>query len=424
MPVPGAPPAARVPLPERFVLSTGLRVIAVPRAGLPQVAIRLIVPAGSAADPADFPGTAALTGAILTEGTDTCPADEMNRRLDRLGASLEVQVGHDFAEVDLVLLSETLERGLDLFGEILTSAAFPGRETERIRAEMLDFLEARRDEPANLADDSAAMALFGANHPYAQLTSGTPEGISSVPRDELIAFHARHYRPSGSALIVAGDFDLAVLASLLERALEGWAGIAPEIPYAADPPRAEAAGEYLRLPWEGAAQGEIRVCGLGMTRSSPDWIAGAVANHVLGGSTITGRLGANLREDKGWTYGVRCGFAGALRRGGWAVETAVDVAVADDAVAEIIGEIERFSAETVPEIELERARQSIILSLPRAFETPGRIVGRFATIEAYGLEQDYWELLPGRVRAVTVDDVTRIARAYFRIDELVRLAVG
>src|SRR5690606_14160791 len=98
-------------------------------------------------------------------------------------------------------------------------------------------------------------------------------------------------------------------------------------------------------------------------------------------STITGRLGANLREEKGWTYGVRSGFSAGLQRGAWGVETAVDDEVSDAAVAEILGELERFCAEPVGEDELRRAKDAMVLSLPRAFESPARIVSRFATLE-------------------------------------------
>lgn len=424
LPVPGTPPAPRVPRPVRWTLPNGLRVVAVPHSGLPQLAMRLVVPAGASADPTDRPGTAALVGALLTEGTLHRTADQLNERLDWLGASVSCQVGHDFAEVDLVTLSDTIEAGVEIFAETLLSPAFPARELERVRAETLDSLLARRDEPANVADDVAAEAVYGPDHPYGRLTRGTAEGVGAIDVAGLRAFHSARYRPSGSVLVVAGDFDPDVLAPLLEGALGGWTGDAasdPPIPELSSPPRA---GETLMVPWPDAAQGEIRVAGLGMPRHADDWIPAAVANHLLGGSTITGRLGANLREDKGWTYGVRSGFAAALHRGGWIVETAVDVEVVDRALAEITSELERFTSEPVDASELRRAQQAMILSLPRAFETAGRIIARFATLEAYGLDEDYWERFPERVEAVTSEEVLRIARAYFSVDRLVRVAVG
>jgi zinc protease len=153
-------------------------------------------------------------------------------------------------------------------------------------------------------------------------------------------------------------------------------------------------------------------------------VPATVANYLLGGSTITGRLGANLREEKGWTYGVRSGFAAALQPAGWAIETAVDAEVVDAALAEIAGELDRFLAGPVPEEELARARHSLILSLPRAFETPGRVVSRLGTVEAFGLPSDYWETYPARIQEVTADEVLRIARERFDPAGLVRVVVG
>lgn len=423
-PVPGSPPPPRVPVPIRWELSNGLRVVAIPHGRLPQLSMRLIVPAGSSADPPARPGTAALAGSLLTEGTAHRSADDLNERLDWLGASIDAQVGHDFAEVDLVTLSDTIPVALEILAEVLLQPSFPERETERARAETLDSLLARLDEPANVADDTAAESVFGPDHPYGRLTSGTAEAVAAITREELAGFHAARYRPDGSVLVVAGDFEPEVLAPMLEAALSGWTGTAPAAAPFADRERPVNAGERMIVDWPDASQGEIRFAGLGMRRSSPDWVPAAVANYLLGGSTITGRLGANLREDKGWTYGVRSGFAAAVNRGGWVVETAVGVEVVDAAVAEISAEIERFTAEPVSAEELARAKQALILSLPRAFETAGRIIARFGTLETYGLEQDYWERFPAMVDAVTAEDVLRIARVYFPLDGLVRVAVG
>lgn len=421
-PVPGEPPLPRVPRPERWLLTNGLRVVAVPRPGLPQVVARLLFPAGSAADPAEFPGTAALVGGLLTEGTHSLSADELNARLDAMGASFSVQVGHDFTEIDLYLLSETLHEGVALLSELVRYPAFPADQVERARAETLDALDARLDEPANVADDRLAGELFGPDHPYGRLTTGTAEGVEAVEVGVLAEFHAAHYRPDGAVLLIAGAFDPGALAGLLEAGFGGWQGrvVAPVVP----PPALRRPGRRIYERWEDAAQGELRIGGLGLARDSEDWIPAAVANYLLGGSTITGRLGANLREDKGWTYGVRSGFAAAVQPGGWVVETAVDAEVIAAAEREVIGELERFVSEPVRGEELQRAKDALILSLPRAFETAGRIIGRLATVEAFELPTDYWERFPERVQAVGPAEVREMAERYFAPDRLLRVIVG
>ena len=419
----GPPPAPRVPRPERYALANGLRVVAAPRTGVPQVALRLVLPAGSVAEPREYPGTASLVGHLLTEGTDATSADELHARLDLLGAGVSPSVGHDFTEIEAVLLSETLAEGIALLAEIVTRPVFPPDQTERIRAESLDALIARQDEPANVADDRALLEAFGA-HPYGTPAFGTAEGIRGVPREALAAFHAAHYRPAGALVVAAGEFDPEELREALERGFAGWSGAAEPVPCPPTPTRPANAGKLVAHPWDDAEQSEIRVIGVGMGRRDPDWIRAGVANFLLGGSTITGRLGANLREDKGWTYGVRSTFSAGVLPSGWLVETAVDAEVTADAVAETLREMRRLMDEPVDEAELRRAKDALMLSLPRLFETPSSVAGRLSTLEAYDLPRDWWDRYPAAVEAVTAADVQRIAREHFDPDRVVRVVVG
>jgi zinc protease len=420
----GPPPAPRVPVPLRWTLANGLRVVAAPMPGVPQVVVRIALRAGSVFDPPEHPGTASLVGALLTEGTRLRSADELNARLDLLGAAVHASVGHDFAEVEGLFLSETLAEALALMAEVVAAPSFPHDETERVRAESLDALIARLDEPANVAEDTVALETFGDAHPYGLPAFGTPEGIENVPVEVLREFHAAHYLPAGSFLIAAGDFDPAELRRLLEDAFAAWTGDARTAVYPPLPDAPARAGRTVLVDWDDAAQSEIRFGGIGLDRRSPEWVGAAVANYILGGSTITGRLGSNLREDKGWTYGARSSFTPGLAGGGWIAETAVDVDVTADAVAEIRAELRRIAEEPVPADELRRAKDALVLSLPRAFETPSRVASRLGTVEAYGLPHDYWQKHPARVEAVTTEEVQQVARRYFDPDRVVAVVVG
>lgn len=423
-PEPGIPPFPTVPAPERFALDNGLRVLAIHRSAFPQIAMRLLIPAGSVADLPTAPGAASLVSGLITEGTETLEGIALHERIDSLGAALGARAGHDFTEVDLGLLAETLAPGLALLAETVIRPSFPESEIERIRAESIDALEARLDEPANIADDATGEAVFGAGHPYARLPLGTIEGVRALRRSDLVDFHSRHYRPQGSILVIAGDLSGVSLRSELEATLGAWSGASPSVEYPAPTLRCVRAGELVNIVEDGAPQGELRIAGAGMARNSPDWVPAIVANYVLGGSTITGRLGSNLREEKGWTYGVRSGFAAGIGPSGWTVETAVGAEVAADAVREIHFELRRMVDAAVSSDELERAKDALILSLPRAFETPMRIVSRFATMEAFGLEADYWSSFADRVRRVSGEQVQEMAARYFDPDAMVSVAVG
>jgi zinc protease len=423
-PTPGAPPEPRVPHPERITLPNGLRVVTAPWGALPQISLKLVFPTGAAHDPAGGAGTAGLVGRLLTEGAAALNADELNARLDRLGASLEVGVDHDFTEVELFLLSETLDESLALLADVVTRPTFPERELVRARDEILDGIAARADEPANVADDAAAAAIFGSGHPYGRPAIGIAEDVERIDLEAVRSFHHTAYRPAGAFLVVSGRFDPSRLVDRLATVFDRWTG-EPLVRLEADPPvRTAEAGERITLDFPDAVQAELRVGGIGLERASPDWIPAAVANYLLGGSTITGRLGANLRERRGWTYGARSGFSAGCQPGGWMAETAVDVEVRDAALEEMLREIARMSEEPVPEAELDRAQRALMLSLPRAFETPGRVVNRLVTLESFGLPLDYWARFPDAVRAVDGAEVRRVSRRYLDVENLVSVMVA
>jgi zinc protease len=423
-PAPGDPPPPRTPEAVRRTLSNGLRLVAVPQPRLPQIVLRVLLPAGSVTEPDLFAGTAALVGELLAEGTTHWSAEQLNQRLDRLGASVSTHVTHDFAEVEALLLSETLREGVDLLAEVVARPVFPPAEVERMRREALDALQSREDEPGNVADDRLAEAIFGEDHPYGRLPAGTESGVAAVSRAELAAFHEARYRPGGSSIVVAGDFDFEMLVDALEEAFGDWSGFARVSTRRPVPERPVAGGERLAVPRNDAPQAEIRIGTIGMARSSPDWIPAAVTNYILGGSTITGRFGANLREAKGWTYGARSAFAAGIQPAGWSADTAVDAGVAEDAVRELRAEIAALAEHGPRPDELRRAQEALVLSLPRAFETPARIVNRFTTLEAFRLPEDYWTRFAEAVRGVSAEEVVRIVERYIRLDELVEVVVG
>jgi len=423
-PVAGAPPAPRVPEPERFTLDNALRVVAAPWGALPQVALRLVLPVGATSDPDGFAGLAGLVGRTVPEGAGARDADELNARLDLLGASLDVSVDHDFTEIDMVLLRETLDEAVALLADVVMRPRFPARELDRARDEVLDAIEARADEPANVADDAASLAVFGPTHPYGRPAIGTRDDVARVDLAAVERFHEAHYRPEGAFLVAAGALDPERFAATVAEAFASWEGTRTRAELPDPSPRAVRAGERIVIPWPDARQSEIRVAGSGLPRASQDWIPAAVANYLLGGSTITGRLGANLREKRGWTYGARSAFSAGLQSGGWMADTAVDVEVRDAAVREILMEIRRLSDEPIHEAELRRAQDALVLSLPRAFETPDRVVTRFTTIECFGLSRSYWREFPDAVRAVDAETVQRMSRRYLAGEDVVSVCVG
>ena len=420
-PAPGTPPRTEIPPALRWRARSGLRVVAIPSPALPVVSVRLVLPsAGASADPAGAPGTASLVTALIGEGTQEHDPDALNEIIDALGVALEAHASHDVAEVSLSSLPEVLDEALPLLAEVARSPSFPDDQVDRARGEVLDALEARSDDPGTVADDTAAASVFGPDHPYGRPVDGTREGVADLTPSDLRDFHAARYRPEGAVLLVAGPIEEFALRPLVDRAFAEWSG---SMPPPAAPKCGKVSGREVRREWDGG-QAEIRLATAGIPRTSERWITAAVTNYLLGGSTITGRLGANLREEKGWTYGAGSALNPARGAGIWMAATAVEATVANEAVRVMLEEVRRLGSEPVTAYELRTAQDALVLSLARAFETVEARTARFASIDVFGLEEDYWERLTHRVRAVSAADVREMARTLLDPDRLIRVVVG
>lgn len=405
-PVKGPAPELRLPEQRHFRLRNGLAVRLVEHHRLPIVALNLVVDAGGARDPAGRPGLASFTAAMLTEGTKTRSATRISDEVGFLGATLGAAAAVDSATLAGATLSKHLEKYLELFADVARNAAFPKRDFERVQDERLVTLLQQRDQPQAIASRAFAPLFWGA-HPYGHTLLGTEESVKAMRPKDLAAFYARHWRPGSSELVVVGDVTEEELRALLERTIGAWAP-GPHLPPLT--PAAPAAPKRTVLLEKADAPQAFLLIGMpGIARSSDEYVAASVAFQVLGGG-MASRLFRNLREDKGYTYGVYA-RSDARKLGGVSyVIGSVKADVTGAALRELLGEIERMREEKVPADELDEAKDALVLSLPADFATAGGTAGRLAELALHGLPDDYWNGYAERVRKVTAEDVQRFAR--------------
>jgi zinc protease len=408
-PVPAGAPPVRLPTVERAVLSNGMRVLMVRRPELPLADVHLVLPRGAAADSPSHAGRASLCAALLDEGTATRSAMEIAEAMEGLGADLGVRCGWDATTLTLHSLSTHLEAALEIFGDVALRAAFEPAELERKRAERLAQIEQDRAEPGTVAALAFHRVLYGATHPYGSPMVGTVATVRALHRQDVADFHAARLDPAQAFLVVVGDVDADAFMTMAERALADWAAAdAPATSVPPPPRRAPTAIHLIDRP--GAPQAEVRAGHAGPPRLSPDYLPLLVMNTVLGGS-FTSRLNQRLREEKGFTYGARSGFA--FRRDGGPFQAAVAVFTDNTAetVSDILSEVDRMVREPVPEQELARARNYLAYGLPRSLESGGGLAFQLTQIELHGLGADWLDRYVDRVQAVTMEEVQRAAAA-------------
>ncbi len=427
---PAAPPrpAAAAPRPyhfppfERRTLANGLRLVVAPVHKLPVVSVAAVVDAGASADPAGKEGLAVLTARALDEGTAEFDALALADRVERLGASLDAGADWDAAIVSLTTLAPRLEEAFAVLAEVLARPAFPEREVERLKAERLADLLHLRSDPGGLADAALAEAVYAPGSRYGRPEGGGAEAVRGLTRDDVAAFHAARYRPAATTLVVAGDVSADDAEALVARALGGWEGAAPA-PAAADDRPGSAARRAVLVAKPDAQQSELRLGHVGAPRATPDYFPLLVMNSILGG-LFNSRVNLNLRERHGYTYGARTGFDWRRGAGPFAAESAVATDKTVAAVREVLAEVGRMRDEPVAAEELSLATSYLDGVFPIRYETTSAIASALAALVIFGLPDDYFGAYRSRVRAVTADDVQRVAREYLRPERLQLVVAG
>ena len=403
----GPVPELRVPEQRHFALANGLKVRLVEYHRLPIVALSLVVDAGASRDPSARPGLASFTAAMLTEGTKTRSATRLSDEAGFIGASLGASAGVDQGSLGGATLVKHLPKFLELLADVAMNPAFPKGDFERVQDERLVALLQQRDQPQAIASRAFAPVFWGA-HPYGHYSLGTEESVKATRPKDLAAFHERHWRPGNAELVVVGDVSEAELRPLLQATLGAWK---PGRPLAPLPPAPPAAPKRTVLLEKANAPQAYLLLGMpGLRRSSDEYAAASVAFQVLGGG-MSSRLFRNLREDKGYTYGVYARGDSRRLAGVSFVVGSVKAEVTGAAVKELLRELERLRSEPVGEAELEDAKSSLVLGLPADFATAGGIAHRLADLAVNGLPDDYWNRYADLVRKVTAEDVRRFAAA-------------
>jgi predicted Zn-dependent peptidase len=228
--------------------------------------------------------------------------------------------------------------------------------------------------------------------------------------------------PNNGLVLAYGDFTLKQLVQKLERAFGDWPqGAAPKVSLPALTPPAKS--RVLLVDRPGSVQTSLWVGGLGIDRRSDDYFAVLVMNHILGGGPAS-RLFINLRENKGYTYGVYSVFNGSRFPGVMLASTDVRTPVTDGALHELTGELQRIGSEPVSEQELKNAKRALVGGFALSLESPQTLVSNLATQKLYNLPVDYWDTYPQRVEAITPADVQRVAKKYYDAGRLQIVAVG
>jgi zinc protease len=410
-----------LPKPTLFTLPNGLTVYVVERHELPIVSAQLQILAGSASNPADRPGLAGMTAALLTEGTSKRSAEEIANAASMLGSDLESRSDSDTARLGISLLSWNIGRGLELVADSAEDPAFPAADLERIRANRLTALVQQQDNPMQLGMRAGALNLFGSQSPYGFDALGTAGSLKAITREDVATFHSSHYGPQNGLLELTGDVTPTEARKLAEQAFGTWSSRAA--PATVPPPPAAPSRKILVVDKPGSPQTALLTFGVGIDRKSPDYPAVSVMNTMLGG-LFSSRINMNLREEHGYTYGAFSLYRFYRGTGPFIAGAQVRQDVTAPAAEQLFKELDGIQTRPLTDAELRMAKDSIIRSLPGNFESARGVNGELANLWSFGLPLDYYTRLPAQIEAVTSADAQAAAAKYVHPENLLVIAVG
>jgi zinc protease len=417
VPPPGPAPAFKVPTWTRTKLANGAELVVIPKHDLPLVSVSINFVGGSYAfEPAGKLGTASFAAQMLSEGTTTRTADQLSEAQQLLGTSISASVGGESGSIGFTALRDKLGPALDLAADMLLHPTFPAPALERLRGRTLVQLQQAKDQPNAIAANVFSKVVFGDEHPYGRVAEEST--VKAVTREDIVAFHAAYFRPGRAVVTVAGDVDPAAVKQAFEKSFAGWAagGERPAWQYPAVP-AAPATKIYL-VDKPGAAQSVFAIGLPGPPRNTPDFFALQVMNHLLGG-LFQSRLNHNIREVRGFSYGVSSSFGfgrgpGAFRAGGGVIS-----AKTDSALIEFMKEFRGVQGE-IPftDDEILLGKESLVQSLPKRFSSVNAVAGAVGSLFTQDLPESYYRDYPANVRAVTREDLVRVAKKYIDLQHM------
>jgi len=419
------PSQLKLPKLQRASLSNGLKIILAERHDVPLVNFWLSVDAGYAADQFAKPGTAKLASTLLTDGTQTRTALEINDEAALLGAQLNGDANLDFSLVHLSALKSKLDPSMNLFADVVLNPSFPDADFKREQKLQLDAIEQEQKEPFQMALRVFPALVYGSGHAYGNpLTgSGIAASVQQITRQDLVNFHRLWFRPNNATLIVVGDTTLSELTPKLDKLFAGWtADKVPVKNLSPVKPATEPSVYIVDKP--GASQSVIIAGHVSLPPNTPEEIAIHAMNDDFGG-TFSSRLNMNLREDKHWAYGAFSFLWDARAQRPLVIFAPVQTDKTKESMVEVNKEIRGILGDhPVTKEELMRIQSNETLRLPGSRETIDSVGGSIINLLQFGWPDDYYETMSGKIRALKTTDLDAAARQLIHPGSMVWVVVG
>jgi zinc protease len=409
-------------MPQEVKLKNGLRVFLLPDSSTPTVTLTGNIQAGTEYDNPAKAGLASLTATNLMSGTKTQTALAIATTLESRGAGLGFAASREGVSLGGNALSKDLPILLQTLGDVLQNANFPQQKFELSRQRALTNLKLELDSPNSVARKQFQRTIYPKNHPFTIFP--TAETLKGLATADLQVFYRQHYLPSNTTIALVGDFRVPEVKRLLEADLGKWSTTtkAVKLNYPIAQLPAKQVSLHPSLP--GKTQAITLLGNTAIDRKDPRYYSALVLNQILGGDTLSSRLGTEIRDRQGLTYGIYSSFAAGKRQGTFIISMQTAPEDAQKATQSTIVLLKDLQVKGVTTAEVANAKRSISSNYTVDLASPDEIAGATLSNAVYGLNPNEISEFPKKIQAVTLAQVNQVAKELIQPDRLVVVTAG
>ncbi len=421
-PVTHEPPHSHQALPEKFTLSNGLRVLLLRDTSTPTVTLSGHTQAGTAYDLQTKPGVASLTADNVGNGTKTKTALELAQTLESHGAGLELAAFREGVDLDGYALSPDLNLLLETLADILQNATFPDAEFSRSRQRALTDLQMDLDDPNRVARRVFQQTIYPSDHPLHSFP--TLESLQAISREDLIRFYQQQYTPENTILTLVGNFEIDAVLAELEDLFGAWENNSESLNLAASEVELPAHNSFNNPVLPGKTQAITYLGHQGIERRDSRFYAALLLNHILGGDTLASRLGVEIRDRLGLTYGIYSYFAAGQHPGPFVIQMQTAAEDTPQAITATLSLLKQLKESGITEAELAAAKRTLMNSHPVDLANLDQLARSILAQEVIGLPTTEIRDFPNHLAAVMLDDLQQVIQDLIHPEQMVIVSAG
>lgn len=418
----GETPSLATPEVYKTSLNNGLKIFGIENDEVPLVQFNLTIDGGQLLESMDKLGVANLTAGILDKGTKNKTVAELEEAIQELGANINVYSGQEEITISATTLAKNYDKTLALVQEILLEPRFDEGEFELLKSATIARLRQEEASPNSVARNTYNELIYGKDNIRSKNNLGTVSSVESITLEDVKAFYNNYISPSVAKMLVVGDISKENVTNSLASLNDNWVAKEVTIPEYKTPEAPEKPTVYFYdIP--NAKQSVLQFGAPALAATDDDFYAANVMNYILGGGGFASRLTQELREGKGYTYGIRSGFSGSKAKGAFTISSGVRSNVTLESAQAVKKILEDYPT-TFTDKDLETTKSFLIKSNARAFETSRAKLNMLSKMSDYGWESDYVKDRENVVNTMTKERISELANKYINPNKMIWLVVG